>query len=142
MPRKVSHGWSFRQQGGFRSAGPVKTILSSGIKKLGKKKKASPINQGLSLNQAAQIGAIVSSICSACGRRTEKNANDLLKNFPNKGPFGLIQLAKKSRCSGCRSKRIELKYKLNKKFQKYAKRPSKGVNLLQDDAWVEFYSKY
>ena len=141
MPRKASHGWSFRQQGGFRSAGPVKNILSSGAKNLGKKKKASPINQALSLSQAAQIGAMVSSICSDCGRRTEQNANQLLKKFSNKELYGLAQLAKKSKCSGCQSKRIELKYKLNKKFQKYAKQPSKGVNLLQDEAWLEFYSK-
>ena len=141
MPRKVSHGWSFRQQGGFRSAAPGKTILSSGSKKIGKTKIASSINQNLSLNQAAQIGAMVSSICLACGRRTEKHSNDILKNFPNKGPYGLSQLAKKSRCSACRSKRIELKYKLNKKFKKYSKHPSKGVNLLQDDAWLDFYLK-
>ena len=84
MPRKASHGWSFRQQAGFRSAGPVKNILSSGAKNLGKKKKASPINQALSLYQAAQIGAMVSSFCSDCVRRTEQNANDLLRKFSNK----------------------------------------------------------
>ena len=46
MARKASHGWSTRQQGGFRPAGPVRNVFK-------KREKADKINQNMSLYTAS-----------------------------------------------------------------------------------------
>ena len=63
MPRKASHGWSMRQQGGYRQGGPIKKIFTATPKSKDNKQINSEIDQALSLQQAANIGAINFSKC-------------------------------------------------------------------------------
>ncbi len=54
MPRKASHGWSNRQQGGFRRGGPVSHIL---VGEKSATKKSEAVNQSLTLAKSARISS-------------------------------------------------------------------------------------
>ena len=107
MPRKASHGWSNRQQGGFRPGGPVRHILV-GEKSVAKK--SDLINQNLTIAQAANIGANISSHCQKCGAKNIKTAAYILRNFPKQANDRLSQI--KTVCSNnkCLGKIIVLQY--------------------------------
>ena len=109
MPRKASHGWSNRQQGGFRRGGPVRHIL---VGEKSATKKSEAINQSLTLAQASNIGVKISSICKKCSKKKSRSVSDLIKTFPEHQDKRLTQL--KPVCSNpiCRGKIIVLKYTL------------------------------
>lgn len=141
MVRKASHGWSFRQQGGFRPKRSAGSIFKAKQIKRRQKKPSPLINQALSIGQAANIGAVISFKCLACNRSKSKDAVEFLRNFPNIKSEGLRYITAKSFCSGCKSRRVEVKYILDKKFRKYAKLKSYGFNLLENEAWLDYYDR-
>lgn len=69
MPRKVSHGWSTRQQGGYRLGGPVRQI----------DRKKPPVDQSLTIMQAAGLHYTVMTLCQnpRCLNKTATKAINL-----------------------------------------------------------------
>lgn len=111
MPRKASHGWSNRQQGGFRRGGPMRHIL---IGDKSRKKKSDLINQNLTIAQAANIGANISSHCQKCGAKNIKTAAYILKNFPKHANDCLSQIRTVCSNTKCLGKIIVLQYTSSK----------------------------
>jgi len=105
MARKVSHGWSTRQQGGFRSAGPVRHLFK-------KRKKADDINQNILLHQASSIGAEISSHCQKCGLKKTRSTTELVRTYPHIKFKKLSQLNAVCENTACRGKIIILRYTL------------------------------
>ena len=119
MPRKASHGWSFRQQGGFRSPGPVKIIYQSDTTKNNLKKKVSPkVNQNLTLAQAANIGASISFQCLNCKRSKYVPCKELVLKFPKHADAHIKIVSQKATCAGCKSRDVKVSYVLASKFRK------------------------
>lgn len=115
MPRKASHGWSNRQQGGFRRPGPVKQIFKSSSSGSNKRTVKSEINQSLSLHQASAIGAMLSSHCQKCGRKKVRPVSELLIKHPNIKNSRLSQINSVCENKTCRGKIVVLQYSISYK---------------------------
>ena len=116
MARKASHGWSTRQQGGFKRAGPAHHVF--GHKNIVKTDK---INQNLLLHQASSIGAEISSHCQKCGLKKTRSTTELVRAYPHIKFKNLSQLNPVCENNACRGKIIILRYKLMKKSMPYRK---------------------
>ena len=106
MARKASHGWSTRQQGGFRSAGPARHFFEK------KRKKPDKINQNLLLYEAASIGAEISSHCQTCGIKKTQSTTEFVRTYPKHKYKKLSELDPVCKIKACRGKKIILQYKL------------------------------
>lgn len=122
MPRKASHGWSMRQQGGYWQGGPIKKIFTATPTSKDNKQINSEIDQALSLQQAANIGALIFSKCFNCGSVKEHKTKDILSKSTPFASKGLKEISKKAVCVQCGSKNLRLQYKLDGKFRKKIKR--------------------
>jgi len=105
MARKASHGWSTRQQGGFRPAGPVRNVFK-------KREKADKINQNMSLYTASIIGAEILSHCQKCGLKKTRSTTELVRKYPQIKFKKLSQLNAVCENTACGGKIIILRYKL------------------------------
>ena len=109
MAKKILPGWSTQQQGGFRRGGTIRSIYS----------KPKPINQGITVSQAAGLGYYIKSWCINlnCRSRKIELAQNKLCDHPNISNYSLIELARNAKCSVCSEvDTIELKYTKNKKI--------------------------
>ena len=95
MPRKASHGWSMRQQGGYWQGGPIKKIFTATPKSKDNKQINSEIDQALSLQQAAKVGALIFSKCFDCGSVKEDKTKDILSKSTSFASEGLKEISKK-----------------------------------------------
>lgn len=94
MPRKVSHGWSTAQQGGYRPGGPVRQIY----------RKKPPVDQSLTIMQAAGLHYTVKTLCQnpRCLNKTETKAINLASNTKLTN-LTLEQISKNFPCKKCGS---------------------------------------
>ena len=115
MAKKASHGWSNRQQGGFRPAGPGRHIYSADP----------PLTQSLSLGEAAKKGALISSHCQKCGKKNLVPVYTFLKANPTKTDKSLNQINGSCKDETCQGKIVILSYTLNKQSAKQAKTPTR-----------------
>ena len=99
-----------------------KKIFTATPKSKDNKQINSEIDQALSLQQAANIGALIFSKCFNCGSVKEHKTKDILSKSTPFASKGLKEISKKAVCVQCGSKNLRLQYKLDAKFRKKIKR--------------------
>lgn len=108
MAKKIFPGWSTHHQEGYRRAGPVKSVYT----------KPKPINQSITISQAAGLGYDIKSWCINLNCRTRKTvaAQNKLCDHPNISNYTLTDLSKNAKCSICDKRdTVELKHTKGKK---------------------------
>ena len=95
MTRKPSHGWSTAQQGGYRNGSTVRTVY----------KKPPPVDQALTVLQAAGYGYDVNSLCQnpKCLKKTKHSAANLAADYAKLSNLTLEQIGAQTPCKYCNS---------------------------------------